>query len=203
MEVRALITATMVSLKYSLDSVSDRSRATRESVVWRDISLGLLFSGVWNQREGRAARERQRFQLRRLGIASEKSILRHGKWNGRRASRTSGRLERKMEDTPPPLPVYRQAERCLTECPRCRRTTQARWLRYAHRCGNSWDLGAREQHAVERARAAFLEREASSNSDFGREKCEQIVPQTLPQNQTAKRPTKDLSGILQALRSLG
>ena len=108
-----------------------------------------------------------------------------------------------MEETPPPLPVYRQAEQALTECPRCRRTMQARWLRYAHRCGNSWDLDARGQNAVERARRAFLEREASSNSVSGREKREQIVPQTLPQNPTAKRPTKDLSGILQALRSLG
>ena len=106
-----------------------------------------------------------------------------------------------MEETPPPLPVYRQAERALTECPRCKRAMQARQLRYAHRCGNSWDLGAREQDAVERARAAFLGREASSNSDLGREECEQIVPQTLGQNPTAKRPTKDLSGILQALSS--
>ena len=56
----------------------------------------------------------------------------------------------------------READRCLTTCPRCQRLMQARWLRYAHNCRGN--LEAREQNAVDRAREAFLQREASQKS---------------------------------------
>ena len=58
-----------------------------------------------------------------------------------------------------PLPLSREADRCLTACPKCARVMQARWLRYAHRCRG--DLQAREQDAVDRAHEAFRQREAS------------------------------------------
>ena len=48
-----------------------------------------------------------------------------------------------------PLPLSREADKCLTACPKCARVMQARWLRYAHHCRG--DLEAREQDAVDRA----------------------------------------------------
>ena len=57
-----------------------------------------------------------------------------------------------------PLPLSREADKCLTACPKCARVMQARWLRYAHRCRG--DLEAREQDAVDRAHEAFRQREA-------------------------------------------
>jgi hypothetical protein len=56
-------------------------------------------------------------------------------------------------------PLCREAARCLTTCPKCKRAMQARWLRYAHSCRG--DLEAREQEAVDRAHEAFQQREAS------------------------------------------
>ena len=61
-----------------------------------------------------------------------------------------------------PLPLGREADKCLTTCPKCQREMQARWLRYAHHCRG--DLETREQEAVDRAHQAFREREASQMS---------------------------------------
>ena len=62
-----------------------------------------------------------------------------------------------------PLPLGREADKCLTACPRCQRVMQAKWLRYAHSCRG--DLEEREQEAVERAHEAFRQREASRKSE--------------------------------------
>ena len=57
----------------------------------------------------------------------------------------------------------READRCLTTCPKCHRAMQARWLRYAHHCRG--DFEAREQEAVSRAHEAFRQREASQKAE--------------------------------------
>ena len=56
-------------------------------------------------------------------------------------------------------PPCRAAGRYMTECPNCRRPLTVKHLRYAHRCGRSWDVDARavEQNRV--AKEAFLSRE--------------------------------------------
>jgi broad specificity phosphatase PhoE len=55
-----------------------------------------------------------------------------------------------------------------TQCPRCYRPMQTRWLRYGHQCGRSWSLEKRGEEQAERAREAFLRRnpEVSLQTEF-------------------------------------